>query len=125
MSSSVHIDNKKKDILILGKGPTQGFDDVNSRSSVNGSNDTSIVNGSNDTKYVSLTNQKCTTQPTIINLHPYAHTQGLYYYPFVVKLDICVGSCNTLNGLCNKVCVPSKTEDLSMSKHVQHDYRNE
>ena len=26
MSSSVHIDNKNKDILILGEGPTQGFD---------------------------------------------------------------------------------------------------
>ena len=26
MSSSVHVDNKKKDILILGEGPTQGFD---------------------------------------------------------------------------------------------------
>ena len=26
MSSSVHIDNKKKDILILGEGPTQGLD---------------------------------------------------------------------------------------------------
>ena len=25
MSSSVHVDNKKKDILILGKGPTQGL----------------------------------------------------------------------------------------------------
>ena len=25
MSSSVHVDNKKKDILILGKGPTQVF----------------------------------------------------------------------------------------------------
>ena len=25
MSSSVHIDNKKKDILIIGKGPTQGL----------------------------------------------------------------------------------------------------
>ena len=24
MSSSAHIDNKKKDILVLGKGPTQG-----------------------------------------------------------------------------------------------------
>ena len=24
MSSSVHVDNKKKDILILDKGPTQG-----------------------------------------------------------------------------------------------------
>ena len=26
MSSSTHIDNKKKDILILGKGPTQGLE---------------------------------------------------------------------------------------------------
>ena len=26
MSSSIHIDNKKKDILILGKGPTQGLE---------------------------------------------------------------------------------------------------
>ena len=25
MSSSPHIDNKGKDLLILGKGPTQGF----------------------------------------------------------------------------------------------------
>ena len=27
MSSSTHIDNKKKDILILGKGPTQGLEE--------------------------------------------------------------------------------------------------
>ena len=26
MCSSTHIDNKKKDILILGKGPTQGLE---------------------------------------------------------------------------------------------------
>ena len=26
MSSSVHVDNKKEHILILGKGPTQGLD---------------------------------------------------------------------------------------------------
>ena len=26
MSSSSHIDNKKKDILFLGKGPTQGLE---------------------------------------------------------------------------------------------------
>ena len=25
MSSSIHIDNKKKEILILGRGPTQGL----------------------------------------------------------------------------------------------------
>ena len=28
MSSYVHIDNKKRAILILGKGPTQGLDDT-------------------------------------------------------------------------------------------------
>ena len=28
MISYVHIDNKKKDILILDKGPTQGLDDI-------------------------------------------------------------------------------------------------
>ena len=28
MCSSMHIDNKKKDVLILGKGPTQGLDDT-------------------------------------------------------------------------------------------------
>ena len=26
MSFSAHIDNKKKDILVLGKGPTQGLE---------------------------------------------------------------------------------------------------
>ena len=28
MSSSTHIDNKSKDILILGEWPTQGLDDM-------------------------------------------------------------------------------------------------
>ena len=26
MSSSIHIDNKKNDILVLGRGPTQGLE---------------------------------------------------------------------------------------------------
>ena len=46
-----------------------------------------------------------------------------HYYPFVVKLDRCVGSCNTLNVLSNKVCVLNKMEDLQ-STRVQHDDRN-
>ena len=32
-----------------------------------------------------------------------------------VKLDRCAGSCNTLNDLSNKVCIPNKTEDLNLS----------
>ena len=31
---------------------------------------TGLVNVSNHAKGVSLTNKKCTTQPTLINLHP-------------------------------------------------------
>ena len=75
----------------------------------------SIVNASNHTKCVSLSNQKCEIQPTFINLHPNEYSQEFHYYPFTVKLDKCVGSCNTLNDLSNKVCVPNKTEDLNLS----------
>ena len=39
----------------------------------------------------------------------------LHYYPFVVKLDRCVGSYKTINDLSNKVCVPNKTGDLNQS----------
>ena len=31
MSSSVHIDNKNKDILFIGEGPRQGIDDTTIR----------------------------------------------------------------------------------------------
>ena len=58
-----------------------------------------IVNASIHTKCVYLSNQKCTSQPTIINLHPNEYTQGLHNYLFVVNLDRCVASCNTLNDL--------------------------
>ena len=36
------------------------------------------------------------------------------YYPYT-KLDRCVRSCNTLNDLSYKVCVPNKTENLNLS----------
>ena len=76
---------------------------------------TGLVNGSNHTNYVSLSNQKCMIQLTLINLHPNEYSQEFHYYPFAVKLYRCVGSCNTLNDLSNKVCVPNKKEDLNLS----------
>ena len=33
-SFSAHIDNKKKDILVLGKGPTQGLEHTNCRKNI-------------------------------------------------------------------------------------------
>ena len=33
----------------------------------------------------------------------------------LLSISRCVGSCNTLNDLSNKVCVPNKTKDLNLS----------
>ena len=41
-------------------------------------------------------------------------SQELCYYPFAVKLDRWVGSCDTLNDLSNKVCVPRDLEKRRM-----------
>ena len=60
-------------------------------------------------------NQKCEIRPAFINLHPNEYSQEFHYYPFAVKLDRCGGSCNTLNDLSNKGCVPNKTEDLNLN----------
>ena len=81
---------------------------------------TGLVNGYNHTKCVSLINQKCQIQPTLINLNSNQYRQQFHYYPFAVKLDRCIGSCNTLNNLSNKVWIPNKTR--FKSKRVQHDY---
>ena len=82
-----------------------------------------ILSASNDTKCVSLSNQKCMIKSTLINLHSNEYSQGFYYYPFTVKLDRSVASCNTLNDLSSKVCVLNKTEDLNLSvKNINKVY---
>ena len=60
---------------------------------------TIVGNRYNHTKHVFLSNQKCTIQPTLINLYPNEYTQGLRYYPFALNFDRCVKSCNTINDL--------------------------
>ena len=62
-----------------------------------------------------LSNQKCMIHPTSANLHLNEYSQEFHYYSLMVKLDRCVGSSNTHNGLSNKVCVPNKTQDLDLS----------
>ena len=74
-----------------------------------------LVNRYNHTKCFSLSNQKYLFKRTLINLHPNEYNQEFHYYPFQVKLDRCVGTCNTLNDLSNKVCIPNKIEDLNLS----------
>ena len=72
---------------------------------------TSIVSASNHTKCVSLSNQKFMTQPALINPN---ELPELCYYLFVVNLDRCAGSWNTLDGLSSRVCVQNETENLNV-----------
>ena len=83
------------------------------------------MNGSNYTNCISLSNQKCMIQPTLINLCPNEYSQEFHYYHIAVKLDRCIGSCNTLNDLSSKVCVPNKTENLSLSVFIMITRINE
>ena len=50
------------------------------------------------------------------NLHciPIEYSQELHNYLFEIKLDQCVGRCNTLNNISNKVYVSNKTEHLNI-----------
>ena len=68
-----------------------------------------VGNASSHTKYLSLSNQNCKIQTTFINLQPNKCSQELHYYTFAFILGRCVGSCNTLNDLSNKV------EDLNLT----------
>ena len=47
-------------------------------------------------------------QPTLFNFYPNKYNQELHYYPFAIKLDKCIGSCNALNDLSDKACVQIK-----------------
>ena len=82
-----------------------------------------VANASDLAKCMSQSNQECMTQPALINLHPNECNQQFHYDPFVVKLDRCVGSCNTLNDLSKKVCVPNDMitrikESKTLAKHI-------
>ena len=54
------------------------------------------------------------TQSILINLFPNGYSPELHYYLFVVDLDRCAGSCNTLDHLSSRVCVPNETDDLNI-----------
>ena len=47
---------------------------------------------------------KMYAEPTLINLYLNEDSQELHCYPFLVYLDRCARSYNTLDDLSNKVC---------------------
>ena len=66
------------------------------------------------TKCMSLNNNLCMVKPMLINLNPIE----LSYYPFVISLDKCSGSCISVDDLSTKICILSKTKDINV-KYLQ------
>ena len=47
-------------------------------------------------------------RPTCIDLNVVERN----YYPFVINLGKCNGSCNAIDKLSTKICVPTETKDV-------------
>ena len=58
---------------------------------------------------MSFNNEPCMISPTLLHLN----LAELNYYPFMISLEECNGSCNAADNLSAKVCVPSKTKDVN------------
>ena len=56
------------------------------------------------TEYLFLNGEPFIVRPTLIDMNP----NELKYYPFIVSLNKCAGSCNVLSP---KMCVPKEIED--------------
>ena len=57
-------------------------------------------------------------RPTIIDLNPVE----LKYYPFMISLNKCTGSCNVLSP---KICVPKESKDINVKAFNMITNKNE
>ena len=48
----------------------------------------------------------------VIDLNP----TDLNYYPFMISLEKCKMSCNVVDVLSTKICVPNKTKEVSVKR---------
>ena len=66
--------------------------------------------GSLAIKFTSMNNQPCMVRPTIIDFN----SDELHYCPLVNSISRCIGSCNTVEDLFRRICVPSETEGMKL-----------
>ena len=61
---------------------------------------------------VSIVNQKCMPKPKILNVN-----EGIgeaLFYPYNVLVNKCSGSCDTLDNLMSKICVPKIIKNVNV-----------
>ena len=59
---------------------------------------------------ISMKNQECKVGPKTINVNSNEPT----FYPFSIKTSKCSGSCNNINNLYAKICIPDVVKDLNV-----------
>ena len=62
-----------------------------------------MFNVSNLIISTSLNNQPRMNRPTLIDLNPNEHNQGLCYYPLMTNLDSFIGSCSVFDNLLSRI----------------------
>ena len=66
---------------------------------------TRVVKVSERTKCLFLIDEPCMVRPILIDWNPFE----LIYYPFMISLDKCTGSCSVLS---LRICVPKETKSM-------------
>ena len=57
---------------------------------------------------ISVNNQECKTRPQVVNVNG----DEPVFFPFSIKTSKCSGSCNNINHLYAKICVPDVVKNL-------------
>ena len=73
------------------------------------------------TKCVLLNNEPCMIRSTLTDLNPVE----LNYHQFLISLDKSSGSCNFVDYLSTKICIPSKTEKININVFNMITNKNE
>ena len=61
-------------------------------------------------KSISRNNQSFLVKPTLIDLN----LGEIHSYPFLISMDRCDGSCNTVKNPFGRICVPNKMEGVNL-----------
>ena len=59
---------------------------------------------------ISMKNQECKTRPQVINVNG----DEPVFFPFSIETSKCSGSCNNINYLRAKICVPDIAKNLNV-----------
>ena len=68
-----------------------------------------------------MNSQTCMVRPALIDLNP----DELHYYPFMISLGRCDGSCDTAEYPFGRICVPNKLENVNLKVFNMIKQKNE